>query len=241
MRRRFLALTLALCLAHLTAMAEDHQIPPNMAHYVVGLLKRGSSWTPERTPETAKIQEGHMAHLGKMAESGKLVGAGPFLDDGAVRGILIFSGISLDEARALAVEDPAVKAGRLELELHPWLGPKGIGARYAEMAKAGPVDKIPMVTLQFAFLTRGPAWTPDQTPETAKIQEGHMAHIGRMAESGKLVAAGPFMDGGQLRGVFVFRATPDEARALAAEDPAVKAGRLALELRPWMVADGVMP
>jgi uncharacterized protein YciI len=58
----------------------------------------------------------------------------------------------------------------------------------------------------------------------------------------KLAAAGPFIDGGKLRGVFVFQVgSIEEARALADTDPAVRAGRLVVELHPWMVARGVLP
>jgi uncharacterized protein YciI len=39
----------------------------------------------------------------------------------------IYSGPSLDEVRKLAERDPAVKAGRLEVEIHPWLVPGGLG------------------------------------------------------------------------------------------------------------------
>jgi uncharacterized protein YciI len=33
---------------------------------------------------------------------------------------------SIDEARALAETDPAVKAGRLAMDIHPWLVPEGV-------------------------------------------------------------------------------------------------------------------
>jgi uncharacterized protein YciI len=55
----------------------------------------------------------------------------------------------------------------------------------------------------------------------------------RGADSGKLILAGPFADEGDLRGMLVFRVdSPEEAKALAAQDPAVKAGRLVLEWHP---------
>lgn len=96
-----------------------------------------------------------------------------------------------------------------------------------------------MTTYQVAFLKRGPKWTPKSTPETQKLQEAHMAHIGAMAKSGKLILAGPFSDGGELRGMFVFKASAEEAKQLAEQDPTVKAGRLVLEWHPWYSPEGI--
>ena len=49
-----------------------------------------------------------------------------FTDDGKLRGMFVFTVGSLEEAKALAEADPAVKAGRLEPEVHPWFAAKGI-------------------------------------------------------------------------------------------------------------------
>jgi hypothetical protein len=48
------------------------------------------------------------------------------MDDTPVRGIVIYRVATVDEAKALAAEDPAVKAGRLVLDAHPWMTFKGI-------------------------------------------------------------------------------------------------------------------
>jgi len=85
----------------------------------------------------------------------------------------------------------------------------------------------------FAFLKSGP--TRSQTDEEAeRLQRAHLDNINRLAEEGKLVLAGPFLDEGELRGIYVFDVrTVEEARALTETDPSIKAGRLVMELRPW--------
>ena len=97
-----------------------------MMTYYVAFLRRGPAWTPEQTDETRRIQAAHLEHIGAMAASGDLVLAGPFMDDGDLRGMFVFSVDSLEKAEALAQADPAVKAGRLRLEFHPWYSAKGI-------------------------------------------------------------------------------------------------------------------
>ena len=90
-----------------------------MKQYFMVFLKSGPtrSQTPE---EAAEIQKEHLAHIGWMAEQGYVDIAGPFGDDGEVRGILVMRVPTKERAEELAAMDPAVKAGRLVMEIHPW-------------------------------------------------------------------------------------------------------------------------
>lgn len=106
-------------------MKKSTTLDKTMTAYLAFLV-RGDKWTPERTPQTEAIQKAHMANINKLAEIKKLVVAGPFGDNGTLRGIFVFRVNSLDEARELAATDPAVQAGRLALKIHPWVVPEGI-------------------------------------------------------------------------------------------------------------------
>ena len=96
-----------------------------MAQYVMAFLKKGPN-RPTDPDEAAKLQAAHMENIGKLAEEGKLALAGPFLDDGEIRGIYIFNVTSIEEAKALTETDPAIQAGSLVMELHPWYGSAGL-------------------------------------------------------------------------------------------------------------------
>lgn len=126
---RTLAALLLLCACasappHPTKAAANAEY--EMTTYYMGLLYRGEKWTPESTPETQKVQEGHMANIQRLANEGKLLLAGPFGDDTSLRGIFVFKVATLEEAQALVATDPAVQAGRLRVELHPWYSAKNI-------------------------------------------------------------------------------------------------------------------
>jgi uncharacterized protein len=94
--------------------------PSQMTTVYLVLLKKGPAWTAKKTPETQAIQEGHMANINAMWAAKKLIVAGPLGDDGDTRGIFVFQVGTLEEAKALTQADPAVKAGRLVAEIHPW-------------------------------------------------------------------------------------------------------------------------
>ena len=99
--------------------------------------------------------------------------------------------------------------------------------------------KYEMDNYVVCILRRGPN-TSQSKEEAAKIQEGHMANIRHMASTGKLIVAGPFTGNNQdARGMFIFKATLEEAKALAADDPAVKAGRLVMDMYPWFAGKGL--
>lgn len=100
--------------------------PIKMTTAYLGFLTRGPKWTPEKTPATEALQKAHLANINKLAEMKKLVVAGPFGDDGTLRGIFVFKVASLEEAKKLAETDPSVQAGRLVISMHPWLVPEGI-------------------------------------------------------------------------------------------------------------------
>ena len=97
-----------------------------MRKYVMAFLKKGPN-RPIDKDKAAKLQAAHMENIGRLAKEGKLALAGPFLDNGELRGIYIFNVESIEEAKALTETDPAIKVGSLVMELHPWYGSAALG------------------------------------------------------------------------------------------------------------------
>ncbi len=91
-----------------------------MKTYVFVNLVRGKSKFEKEVSET--LIAGHMANIGKLAETGKLVLAGPFFDDKDIRGIYIFDVDTIEKAKILVESDPAVKAGLFEVDMRLWYG-----------------------------------------------------------------------------------------------------------------------
>ncbi|MBO9727537.1 MAG: hypothetical protein J7623_02755 [Chitinophaga sp.] len=83
------------------------------------------------------------------------------------------------------------------------------------------------------FLKKGPQRNQDSLV-AAKIQQDHLSNITKMAEAGKLLVAGPFGNDEDLRGIFIMNCKDSlEVVSLVNADPAVKAGRLVFEVKPW--------
>jgi uncharacterized protein len=81
---------------------------------------------------------------------------------------------------------------------------------------------------------------PDLDEEAAAaLQDAHMAHLADLHEAGYLLAAGPLSDE-KLRGLSILNVDPERARELKEEDPAVKIGRLAVNVIPWIVPAGAV-
>jgi uncharacterized protein YciI len=96
-----------------------------MKQYFMVFLKAGSNRTQD-SATAAKIQEGHLNNITRLFNEKKMVLAGPFMDEGMYKGIFIFDVTAEEEVKKLLQTDPAVKAGRLDYEIHPWYGPGNI-------------------------------------------------------------------------------------------------------------------
>jgi uncharacterized protein YciI len=76
--------------------------------------------------------------------------------------------------------------------------------------------------------------------EAAALQDRHLAFRADLRDRGYLVGGGPLVDQDdeRLRGISIMRCDPETARRLSSDDPAVRAGRLAVQVMTWMVPAG---
>jgi uncharacterized protein len=97
------------------------------------LLRRPADPVSYDDEQTDRIQRDHLAFYEAMRQAGHVVTNGPVRDqpDEALRGMAIFATESVERARELASTDPAVLAGRLEVQVMTWL------CRPGTMIKAG--------------------------------------------------------------------------------------------------------
>jgi uncharacterized protein YciI len=100
------------------------------------------------------------------------------------------------------------------------------------------VELVPHTVVLLVRPPDAPHFTDD---ELSALQEAHLDYMASLRADGKLAANGPFVDqdDDRLRGFCVFAVGPDEARALVAEDPSVRAGRLAGETFTWLIPEGL--
>lgn len=86
-----------------------------------------------RPPDQPKLDEAaakalgllHLGHFRKMHAAGFLKVAGPIEDDDEVAGICLYQAGSVERARMLAEDDPAVRAGRYAIRPMTWHTQKG--------------------------------------------------------------------------------------------------------------------
>lgn len=141
MIRTTLILTGAIFLGALTVKAQGQETPKpapkpaydaalaqrlgaderGMRKYVFVILKRGKNKIAD-PKERQALLDGHMANIGRLADQGKLVLAGPFFGTQDMRGIFIFNVTTVEEAQKLVETDPSIKAGMFEAEMTPWYG-----------------------------------------------------------------------------------------------------------------------
>ena len=101
------------------------------------------------------------------------------------------------------------------------------------LAKKLNADNYGMKTFVMAFLKRGPNRSQDSIT-ASNLQRSHLDNITKLANAGKLVLAGPFLDTGDLKGIYIFDvATIEEAKKLTESDPAIQQGSLVMELKLW--------
>jgi uncharacterized protein YciI len=100
-------------------MSDGSDAPFELDRFELVLLRRPTSPVSLDDDEIDLVQQRHLDFLGEMHAAEHLVVAGPFDEqhDEKLRGLCLYATGSIDETRALAAGDPAVVAGRLEVDV----------------------------------------------------------------------------------------------------------------------------
>jgi len=225
---------LMLCAGASAAAQTRYPAPADMQTVHIALLKTGPDQTPRSKADEDALQAAHIAHLESLGKAGKAIIAGPLVKAGDIRGIVLLRAADAKAAEALEADDPAVKAGRLRIEIVSFITP-------GNWFSFGPLpEKIDMRTYVFGFLNVA---VDDKTPaaDRPKIQDDHLANLWALRESGALVLAGPVTNSQTHAGVLVMTSdSVDHAKAILANDPTVKAGMTTIELYSWFAADRIL-
>lgn len=94
-----------------------------MKPYTIVMLTTGTVKIEDKA-KMSSLMKGHMENIGKLANEGKIVVAGPFLEKNKenYRGMFIFNTKSKEEAEQWVKTDPAVQAGIFSYEIFSWYG-----------------------------------------------------------------------------------------------------------------------
>ncbi len=104
----------------LTSFSIAQEPQHRLVQFQMAIMKKGPEWVSTKEPERKQIRQQHLASVLSLLDSGKAVITGPFDDDTDLAGIFILRASSTAEAKSWVDADPAVKAGLMVPEMHPW-------------------------------------------------------------------------------------------------------------------------
>ncbi len=100
------------------------QIIASGKQYTVFLYKAGPH-RDQPAAEADQIQMEHLRYLFQLRAEGKLVINGGVMDETELKGVGVFNTTDIEEVKRLLEDDPAIKAGRVIYEIHPWFSIPG--------------------------------------------------------------------------------------------------------------------
>src|SRR6266542_2662454 len=146
MKIRSLAITFLL-VPVLASLSFGQSVEPKLVQFQMAIMKKGPAWVSTKEQERNQIRQQHLANVLSLLDSGKAVIAGPFGDNTDLVGIFILRASSTAEAKGWVDADPAVKAGLMVPEMHPW---------WSEDIFRKANSPLKLNTVFLAFLKKGP-------------------------------------------------------------------------------------
>lgn len=181
--------------------------------------------------EVNQMQAAHVGNFGTLFNEGRLLAAGPLGDNGWIRGIVMLSPATEAKARECFAQDPFVRGGFLDVEMHPW--------RVDVMKFGVPKRPFQISLYTLAIVKKGTNWGKAKANLTEQAMLDMFPSLKPKARSGELAISGPFLDQGDKLGVLLFHST--NHTAILAEfqhEPAFATGRVDVELHPQYLGDG---
>lgn len=171
--------------------------------------------------ELDKLMEGHMANINRLAKEGKLIAAGPFEGGG---GIFIFRSNSRKEVREWLETDPAVKAGRWNLEIFSYEPRVGSVCAVSE----------PYEMTHYNFIRYEVNQTKDTLTQLPDQLREHDQYLKQLISTGNVVAEGTFDD--EAGGILVMKG--DMKQEVIERDPAVQKEFIGIVIKKLFIAKG---
>ena len=176
------------------------------------------------------LQAGHMANISRLVQERKMIAAGPYHSGG---GIFIFD-TNLEETQAVLDSDPAIAAGRFQLEIYPFDMAQGDICTLWDKEES----EVEMTTYQFAYFESDLTNDNIAAAKTNRFTQMHLQRVTRSKEDFEVLGVLNFTEN---RGQVVIYATDNEDgyETLLAEHQLVKQRIMKLQHKKLYFAKGV--
>ena len=189
--------------------------------YTIVFLNKNPDAPQLTKDESAKVMEGHMANINKMAKEGKLLAAGPF-DGGG--GIFVMNSSSIDDIKTWLAPDPGVQSKRWNLEMLPYK------PRYGSIC---PV-KEPYEMVSYSFVRFDAVVSKFTASTFPQIISKHNQYLKELTKTGNTVTEAIF--GENDGGILIMKG--EVTREVFESDPGVQEGLIDLTIKKLYIAKG---